>query len=130
MPFDTRVTLNLAANIINNENYEEGYRSSTNRSYYSTYHECCRIAKKYGYNPNSKYYKNFKHKELSDLLINHKSSSQPQEEKNIKKLGRILMQCRDLRSKADYRDDITFSYNQANDTLIQAKRVMSLAKNL
>lgn len=131
MGFDTKETLRIAERIYNNEGNESGFRSSTNRAYYGSFIECCKLAKRHSYTPGNQKLKNFGHKELSDCLAKHSFGSvTTQQDQEIRKVGRRLAQIRDLRAKADYQDVAIFKRNQAKDALEQAKVIIKLAAGL
>lgn len=132
MTFDVDETYRIADLIFKNESIEAGYRSSTNRAYYSAYHNCCVVAGNLNYKPNNKKHANFRHQELIDKLQDYSSNnSLPQPQKtNFDKLWRLLRQVRDLRSKADYQSSISYSHHQAQDALMQSKRIGELAKKI
>jgi len=130
MAFDTTVTFDIAKRLFIREGSEAGYRSTTNRAYYSAYHVCSKAAKSRNYSPGKKH-QNFEHTELSDNLVKHNASNKnkTKEDININKLGRMLRQSKDLRTKADYRDGI-YSRNQAQDSLQLTDAINTLAKKL
>jgi len=134
MAFDTTIILNIAENLFQTVTAtEEYYRSSTNRAYYSAYHECCRVAVSFNYKSTQMpKYNNFKHAELCRLLINHNKTRiiKSAQDKNVIKLGYLLKQTKDLRCKADYKDNKTFTRNQAKDSLLLAENILQIAKQV
>lgn len=119
MPLDTTILLNIAEDLVYLHS-EEAYRSIANRAYYSVFHECSKIGKKLNFSP---YKNNFKHSELIKNFL-----SRPENE--LKVLGKQLEQARDLRAKADYKDQDTFDCNEANLAIATANAIMKNIKFL
>lgn len=132
MGIDTTVLLNIADDLFKKAIKEEEYRSATNRAYYGAYHECSRLANKYNHYPKSLKNKNFRHTELCKTLCSHNiyKTNKSLNDTEIIKLGYLLKQTKDLRSKADYNISLSFNRNQASDALQKVKCILNLAKNL
>lgn len=113
MSLDTTRMLNIAEDLLKLHS-EEAYRSAANRAYYSVFHECSKIGKKLSF---SSYKNNFKHSELIQKLVTHPV-------KELRCLGKRLEQARDLRTKADYRDQDPFNFNQGASAVLTANSIM------
>lgn len=131
MPIDSTIILNIAAELFKYAR-EEYYRSSSNRAYYGSFYECCKIAKNYGCHPKQKRkYNNFGHKEVSDLLIQFKSNNiNTNDQQKIIMLGYLLKQAKDLRAKADYNDHSPYRLSQSEECLRLASQIMAIAKTI
>ena len=131
MAINTKELHFIADHLFANIKNEDGFRSSTNRAYYSAYHECCALAKKFSYFPKDPKKKNHGHKEIVDwLVLKNQAASYTQQKRDMIKLGRMLNQAKDLRAKADYRDNLTYSFNQAKDALVFSDNILTLAKKI
>lgn len=127
MPLDPQALWNVAEKLYKNSISEESDRSCANRAYYAAFHQCSRIASKYSIKPTGKN-NTYQHTQIADELIKNKNSHMIQ--KDLRKLGYMLKQTRCLRVKADYRDIILFSRNQAKDTLLAVKKILLICQKL
>jgi uncharacterized protein (UPF0332 family) len=127
MTLDSSVLWDIAEKLHKNSCCEEEYRSSTNRAYYSAYHVCSIVAKKYKIYPKN-LNKGFKHSELSEQLIANKTPYLTRD--RLRKLGYMLKQAKSLRVKADYKTSNSFTYNQSDTCLSQTKAIINLSIKL
>lgn len=133
-PLNPQKLLDVAKGLLTTpKQNEEHFRSSTNRAYYSIFHECSKIAVlKLNATPMKGHGSSFKHHELCDAFNNHKRSLPvtTQRDYDIWQIATLFRQIKDLRVDADYMSNLTYTQANAHDAIQYSDEIMRLLKNI
>jgi uncharacterized protein (UPF0332 family) len=114
MSFNWIEYINLAEELLSKSN-ESSFRSSISRAYYGIF---C-IARK------RKFYQKYTDSDIHWKVINEYWNSENRDERRI---GRILAQLRKSRNYADYDEEINITKAEAEQALLSAKEALAIMK--
>ncbi len=123
MPVQPNDFITSAINIIKNGT-EIDCRNAVSRAYYAAYHEADRVSQY----SNGVSTKKGTHEKLSDKLKKHPGSTS--KDKDIRKMGVLLEQCKKYRVEADYFIMNQFTIANAQAVVTQCQDIINLAKNI
>ena len=106
-----------AALLLGRGKAEVDRRNATSRAYYAAYHRCLEIGRRIGLSaePNRGV-----HQQLIDTLAGSRNP-------RVRSLGYRLVECRRLRTEADYEIEGDFSHHDAQLSLSQCTRILEQA---
>ena len=104
---------------------EAALRSATSRAYYAAHHQCDALCTQVGISL-ARYRWTRKHEEIIDALERY-TYSDANRQQELRTVGTLLRQCRDLRNRADYDLNSAYDSEAAEITIATVESMFALA---